>query len=110
MKAVDQELGMVHTRERRLLIPTYQRDYEWTEDGQWQLLADDILGVTTRAFEADLLLAGVGTSSADRLGPHFLGAIVFSPSSMPATEVVIFLLQWSYWRQFRSCFGGEAGG
>ncbi len=87
MKAVDQELGIVLTRERRLLIPTYQRDYEWTEDGQWQLLADDILGVTTRAFEADLLSAGGGTASADRLGPHFLGAIVLEALPQRGAQV-----------------------
>lgn len=50
MKAVDEALGALLSRERRHLIPTYQRDYEWTEEGQWQLLMD-VVDVSTRLLE-----------------------------------------------------------
>lgn len=64
--------------ERRYVIPTFQRDYEWTLDGQWRLLFDDL------ATAADRLLA-VRNSGEDgsklkskeqNVSPHFLGAIV----------------------------------
>lgn len=64
--------------ERRYVIPTFQRDYEWTREGQWELLFDDL------ATAADRLLA-VRNSGEDGsklkakeqgVSPHFLGAIV----------------------------------
>ncbi len=64
--------------ERRYLIPTFQRDYEWTLDGQWRLLFEDLestaerlLEVRTSGEEGSKLKAKEQTVS-----PHFLGAIV----------------------------------
>lgn len=77
--AVDEELGTLLTRERRHLIPTYQRDYEWTEEGQWQLLMDDILDVTNRLLRARAMAEANGQTIAaaeESIGPHFLGAVV----------------------------------
>jgi len=79
MHAVDEELGAILSRERRHLIPTYQRDYEWTEEGQWQLLMDDVLDVAERLTRAraNAVASGRAASSGDpAVGPHFLGAIV----------------------------------
>ena len=64
--------------ERRYVIPTFQRDYEWTREGQWELLFDDL------ATAADRLLAvrnsgeeGSKLKSKEQdVSPHFLGAIV----------------------------------
>lgn len=80
MKATDTELGTLLTLERRNLIPTYQRDYEWTEEGQWQLLMDDIVDVADRLMEARDIAVGRGGElelADDSVGPHFLGAVVF---------------------------------
>lgn len=64
--------------ERRYIIPTFQRDYEWTLDGQWRLLFEDLESTAER-------LVGVRTSEAEGsvlkskeqgISPHFLGAIV----------------------------------
>ena len=79
MHAVDEELGALLMRERRHLIPTYQRDYEWTEEGQWQLLMDDILDVADRLTRARAYAVSNGLEPAEgdrAIGPHFLGAIV----------------------------------
>ena len=97
MKADTYELKTILTLERRYVIPTFQRDYEWTEDGQWELLFDDLesvadkLGAKRREFEA----AGQPVAKADqRVAPHFLGAIVLdrlptSPSgSLDARSVI----------------------
>jgi hypothetical protein len=64
--------------ERRYIIPTFQRDYEWTEDEQWTLLFEDLENVADRLLQVrqthhgDALL----TQKEQALSPHFLGAIV----------------------------------
>ena len=64
--------------ERRYIIPTFQRDYEWTLEGQWRLLfedlestADRLLDVRTSGPEGSIL-----KSREQGISPHFLGAIV----------------------------------
>lgn len=64
--------------ERRYIIPTFQRDYEWTLEGQWRLLFDDLestaerlLDVRTSGEDGSKLKAKEQTVS-----PHFLGAVV----------------------------------
>ena len=96
MKADTYELKTILTLERRYVIPTFQRDYEWTEDGQWELLFDDLesvadkLGAKRREFEA----AGQPVAKADqRVAPHFLGAVVLdllptSAGSLDARSVI----------------------
>ncbi|MFH5822298.1 DUF262 domain-containing protein [Georgenia sp. AZ-5] len=78
--AAAEELGALLSRERRHLIPTYQRDYEWTEEGQWQLLMDDVIDVTDRLLGARKTAEFNGQDLAlaeKEVGPHFLGAVVF---------------------------------
>lgn len=65
--------------ERRYIIPTFQRDYEWTKDGQWQLLFEDLASVTDRLVTSRRIAATAGTMAAAeerKVPPHFLGAIV----------------------------------
>lgn len=64
--------------ERRYIIPTFQRDYEWTLEGQWRLLfedlesaADRLLAVRTGNVDGSAL-----SSKEQNVPPHFLGAIV----------------------------------
>lgn len=65
--------------DRRYVIPTFQRDYEWTRDGQGELLHEDLLAAANRLlkarFDADTL--GESRVKVDKkVTPHFLGAIV----------------------------------
>lgn len=79
MKAIDEEVGSVLTRERRHLIPIFQRDYEWTEEGQWNLLTDDVFGVADELLRRrqEAAVASLQVNDLDaKVGPHFLGAIV----------------------------------
>ncbi|WP_372697510.1 DUF262 domain-containing protein [Arthrobacter sp. JSM 101049] len=65
--------------ERRFVIPTFQRDYEWTLDGQWRLLHEDLLSAAERLQKARADAEAVGESKAradKKVAPHFLGAIV----------------------------------
>lgn len=65
--------------ERRYIIPTFQRDYEWTKEGQWQLLFEDLVSVTERlvARRQYAALMGIALATEEKsVPPHFLGAVV----------------------------------
>jgi len=73
-------------RQRRYLVPIFQRGYVWTKEGQWEPLWEDI------ADQAKLVQLHKG-SSHDTIRKHFLGAIVLSQvptviRQMPASEIV----------------------
>ena len=61
--------------ERRYIIPTFQRDYQWTLEGQWKLLFEDLENTTERLLE--VRLSGTTDSSLkskeQSISPHFLG-------------------------------------
>lgn len=65
--------------ERRYIIPTFQRDYEWTLDGQWRLLFDDLESTADKLVEVrsnqDETPTGLKNKE-QNVTPHFLGAIV----------------------------------
>jgi len=87
MEANPYALKQILSPERRYVIPTFQRDYEWTQDGQWQLLFDDLEQVAERLEVARSMAeaAGQDPARADRrVGPHFLGAIVLDQLPSPA--------------------------
>lgn len=96
MNADTYELKTILTFERRYVVPTFQRDYEWTEDGQWSLLFDDLETVANRLEEARhrAELSGEPLTRAEkRVVPHFLGAIVIeglphSPGSLDLSSVI----------------------
>ena len=53
---------------KQWVIPSYQRNYVWTENGQWAPLWEDLMALTERVRKAD-----PGDSDAE---PHFLGTII----------------------------------
>lgn len=64
------------------MIPTFQRDYEWTRDDQWSLLFDDLEQVAERlAVEQDSGKAP--EEPPKKVGLHFLGAIVLDQLPSP---------------------------
>ncbi|MEV5764726.1 DUF262 domain-containing protein [Micromonospora sp. NPDC052213] len=79
MDANTYSLKQILTQDRRYVIPTFQRDYEWTLDGQWALLFEDLVETSDRLFQARQQAAASGESLAKadkKVPPHFLGAIV----------------------------------
>ncbi len=60
-------------RQRRYVVPLFQRPYVWTEEDQWVPLWQDI----ERLAEAILQPKQVESWS-DRIGNHFLGAVVLN--------------------------------
>ena len=87
MDANTYSLKQVLTQDRRYIVPTFQRDYEWTKAGQWDLLFTDLEDTTDRLIQARLHAESLGESLAKadkKVPPHFLGAIVCEQLSSPA--------------------------
>ena len=92
MEAKAYPLNQILAFERRYVVPTYQRDYEWTREDQWELLFDDLEQVAERlaAARERAVATGHDAVKADReVGPHFLGAIVLDqlPSSAGSIDL-----------------------
>jgi hypothetical protein len=84
------QLKEIMAPERRYVIPTFQRDYEWTRDGQWELLFDDLDALADRLGEArrSAELQGISLAKAEkRVAPHFLGAVVCDQMASSAKEI-----------------------
>lgn len=90
MEAKTWALGEILKPERRYIIPTFQRSYEWTEDKQWRLLFDDLVATADRLFQRRLF-AKMTDSQPDEasVSPHFLGAIVCDSLPYPAGGVAL---------------------
>src|SRR5271168_1423608 len=58
-------------RDRRYVVPLYQRAYVWTREGQWEPLWEDIERSAEACLESEVV-------SSKRY--HFLGAIVLNVS------------------------------
>lgn len=79
MEAEARPLQKIMAAEGRYVIPTFQRDYEWTQEGQWELLFEDLDSVASRLGAARTEAEATGTSKARaerNIAPHFLGAVV----------------------------------
>lgn len=78
MEAKTYPLQEILKPERRYIIPTFQRDYEWTLEGQWKLLFEDLEATADRLLD----VRGSGEdgsklkSKEQSISPHFMGAIV----------------------------------
>src|SRR5678815_4710975 len=57
---------MVFMQPQRLIVPLFQRPYVWNELNQWEPLWSDVVRVAERVLN----------HSADKIFPHFLGAVV----------------------------------
>ena len=66
---------------KQWVIPSYQRNYVWTEEGQWTPLWEDLMALTERVREADS-----GGADAE---PHFLGTVITKriPSFKPGRVI-----------------------
>jgi len=88
--ATTYELRTILGNERRFLVPTFQRDYEWNEERQWSLLFDDLVTTADRlaTARAQAALTGDSTARAEkRVAPHFLGAVVLDQMPSKAGEI-----------------------
>ena len=66
MEADTKALKKIMTVEGRYVIPTFQRDYEWTREGQWELLFEDLDSVAGRLGAARVEAEATGSSQANQ--------------------------------------------
>lgn len=79
MEAKTYPLQEILKPERRYIIPTFQRDYEWTLDGQWKLLFEDLESTAEKLVDARTSQSETSVvlkNKEQNVTPHFLGAIV----------------------------------
>lgn len=65
LNAEPTKIGLAFPARKQYAIPSYQRNYVWTQEGQWEPLWDDL-----RALTRQILAEG------PRARPHFLGTII----------------------------------
>lgn len=82
MRSTNLPLFDLFQRQRRYVVPLFQRPYVWEQEEQWEPLWQDIAG---RA-EAVLERAARGSRS-DKIGNHFLGAIVLNQIKVYGRQV-----------------------
>ncbi|TFD60919.1 DUF262 domain-containing protein [Cryobacterium suzukii] len=91
MQANTYPLSQILLPDRRYLIPTFQRDYEWSRDGQWELLFEDLAATADRLI--DVRTSGATDSALlareTTVSPHFLGAIVVASVLSPAGGITL---------------------
>ncbi|ANF31313.1 hypothetical protein A0130_06200 [Leifsonia xyli] len=91
MQANTYPLSQILLPDRRYLIPTFQRDYEWTREGQWELLFEDLEATSDRLLD----VRTSGLSGPELLGkealvsPHFLGAVVVATVLSPTGGITL---------------------
>lgn len=91
MQANTYPLSQILLPDRRYLIPTFQRDYEWTREGQWELLFEDLEATSDRLLD----VRTSGLIGPDLLGkealvsPHFLGAVVVATVLSPTGGITL---------------------
>lgn len=90
MEAKTWALGEILKPERRYIIPTFQRSYEWTRDGQWELLFADLAATAERLHHRREYAKLTGTQPEEAsVSPHFLGAVVCDTLPFPAGGVAL---------------------
>lgn len=90
MEAKTWALGEILKPERRYIVPTFQRSYEWTEDRQWKLLFEDLVATADRLYHKRQFARLTGSQPDEAtVSPHFLGAIVCDSLPFPAGGVAL---------------------
>lgn len=90
MEAKTWALGEILKPERRYIIPTFQRSYEWTREGQWALLFADLVATAERLHHRREYAKLTETQPEEAsVSPHFLGAVVCDTLPFPAGGVAL---------------------
>lgn len=82
MRSTNLPLFDLFQRQRRYVVPLFQRPYVWEQEEQWEPLWQDIAGRAEAVLERD----SRGTRS-DKIGSHFLGAIVLNQIKVYGRQV-----------------------
>lgn len=82
MRSTNLPLFDLFQRQRRYVVPLFQRPYVWEQEEQWEPLWQDIAGRAEAVLERD-----TRGSRSDKIGSHFLGAIVLNQIKVYGRQV-----------------------
>ncbi len=82
MRSTNLPLFDLFQRQRRYVVPLFQRPYVWEQEEQWDPLWQDIAGRADALLDRD-----ARGSKSDRIGNHFLGAIVLNQIKVYGRQV-----------------------
>jgi hypothetical protein len=87
MKADTLTLKALFQKDVRYVIPTFQRPYVWTQDGQWEALWDDLRNVVEWYLEELEAAEGNNVLAQERAKSHFMGAVVLQQRPTPTADI-----------------------
>ena len=93
MRADTLSLKELFLKDVRYVIPTFQRPYVWNQEKQWEPLWDDVRNAAERYLDeldkigGDRDSAEVRAKAEERVGRHFLGAVVVQQRPTAAAEL-----------------------
>lgn len=82
MKPSKLSLVEMFEKQRRYVVPLFQRPYVWEQDEQWEPLWQDITGRAEAVLDRD-----ARGSRSDRIENHFLGAVVLNQIKVYGRQV-----------------------
>lgn len=87
MRADTLTLKALFQKDVRYVIPTFQRPYVWTQEGQWESLWDDLRNVAEWYLEELQAADGNNALAEERARKHFMGAVVLQQQPTPTADI-----------------------
>jgi uncharacterized protein with ParB-like and HNH nuclease domain len=87
MEADKHTVKALFEKDRRYIIPTFQRPYVWDQEKQWEPLWDDVRNLAERYADALNEEDNQTAKAEEKTGTHFLGAIVLQQIPTSAIDM-----------------------
>ena len=87
MEADKHNIKELFQKDVRYIIPTFQRPYVWNQEKQWEPLWDDVRNLAEEYAEKLVEENGNHALAEQKVGTHFLGAIVLQQVATPTAEI-----------------------
>lgn len=87
MEAGKHNIKELFQKDVRYIIPTFQRPYVWNQEKQWEPLWDDVRNLAEEYAERLAEEDGNHAIAEEKVGTHFLGAIVLQQVPTPTAEI-----------------------
>lgn len=87
MEAGKHNIKELFQKDVRYIIPTFQRPYVWNLERQWEPLWDDVRNLAEEYAERLVEENGNHAIAEEKVGTHFLGAIVLQQVPTPTAEI-----------------------
>lgn len=87
MQADTLTLKALFQKEVRYVIPTFQRPYVWTQEGQWEGLWEDLRNAAEWYLEELERANGNNALAEEQAKKHFMGAVVLQQMPTPTADI-----------------------